>query len=104
VMSNYATYDPADFTVDDLMRAARGDTRAMAASLAVELLRVKVGVDTESTMAGLAQDESADPRARRTATLALADYPDSAPLLRRLVAAPDRRIAEAARTALSRQG
>ena len=74
-MSNYATYDPADYTVDDLMRAAHGDTRVMAPSLAVEMLRVKIGVDTESTMARLAEDESADPRARRTATLALADYP-----------------------------
>jgi hypothetical protein len=103
-MSDQVTYDPADFTVDDLMQAAHGNTRTMAASLAVELLRVKVGVDAESTMARLAEDESADPRARRTATLALADYPNSAPLLRRLAAVADPRIADAARTALSRQG
>lgn len=103
-MSDFATYDPADFTVEDLMRAAHGDTRVLASSLAVELLRRKADVDTESTLAGLATDGTADPRARRTATLALADFPDSAPLLRRLLDGPDGRLAEAARTALSRQG
>jgi hypothetical protein len=103
-MINQATYNPRDYTIEQLETAARGDSTIMPASLAVALLEAHPDVDTQSTMLRLVQDESADPRGRRSAARALAPFPDAAPVLRALTESPDARLAEAARKALGEQG
>ncbi len=105
-MINQATYNPRDYTIDQLETAARGDSTTMPASLAVALLEAHPDVDTQSTMLRLVQDGVSRPpgptigrsRSARAAPL------DAALVLRELTESPDARLAEAARKALGKQG
>jgi hypothetical protein len=97
------SYDPASYTVDELMAAARGESRLLAGTLAVDLLAAKLGARAQEALEGLAQDEAVDLRSRRTAVLALSGFPTAAPVLEELVASAPDLVARAARVALDSQ-
>ncbi|MFI1700695.1 hypothetical protein ACH419_32670 [Streptomyces bobili] len=99
-MSDYAVYNPADFTTEDLATAARGKMASLSPQLAVTLLRAKLGGDAAGPLTGLARDDTADPRGRYAAALALASYPSARQTLASLADSSERLVAEAAGQAL----
>jgi hypothetical protein len=103
-MTDRTIYNPRDYTIEQLEKAAHGDSTIMAPPLAVALLEAHPDVDTKSTMLRLAQDESVDPRGRWSAARMLAQFPDAVPVLRGLTESSDARLAETARKALGEQG
>jgi hypothetical protein len=99
-MSDFKTYDPANFTTQELIEATRGGAKELKPQLAVTLLRAKLGDDAERVLLDLVRSDETDLRARHTATLALASFPAARQDLVSLAASPDRLIAQAATEAL----
>lgn len=99
-MSDFGIYSPAGFTVEELMRAARGEEKNLAPQLAVTLLKAKLGDEAEQPLVNLARDDTADPRGRHAATIALMSYPSARQTLALLADSPQRLVAEAAAQAL----
>jgi hypothetical protein len=95
------TYDPGDFTVEELLAAAHGESKTLSPQLAVTLLRAKLGDGAEHQLTTLARDDTADPRARHAAALALAEFPSARPILNELADSPHPLVAEGARQALA---
>jgi hypothetical protein len=95
-MSDFKTYDPANFTTEELTRAARGEAKELKPQLAVALLRAKLGDDAEPLLLDLVRSDEADPRARHAAILALASFPSARQVLVSLATSPERLVAEAA--------
>lgn len=96
------TYDPAAFSVAELEDAMRGRSDVLAPTLAVTLLRAKLGGRAEPSLTRLALDASIDVRARRTAVTALGELPGSRATLERLARSAPDLVADAARAALGR--
>ncbi|MFD7917156.1 hypothetical protein ACFV30_41885 [Streptomyces sp. NPDC059752] len=97
---DYVVYNPADFTTEELASAARGEVAALSPQLAVTLLRAKLGDEAAELLTGLARDDTADPRGRYAAALALASYPSARQTLASLADSSERLVAEAASQAL----
>jgi hypothetical protein len=101
-MSDYAIVDPADFTAEELISAARGEVKALKPQLAVVLLRAKLNDDAEQQLTDLARDDTVDPRARHAATLELASLPSARKALEALQTSSEPLVADAAAKALRR--
>ena len=99
-VSDFTVVDPAHFTVEELMSAARGEKVALKPQLAVTLLKAKLGEAAAPQLTELARDTAVDLRARHAATLALASFPSARHVLVSLSTAPERLIADAAAQAL----
>jgi hypothetical protein len=99
-MSDSAVYDPADFTIEELTRAARGEIKTLSPQLAVTLMRAKLGEEAVQQLTELARDDTADPRGRHAATLALAAFPSARQTLDSLRTSSERLVADAAAEAL----
>jgi hypothetical protein len=99
-MSDYAVYNPAEFTTEGLIVAARGKSKQLSSQLAVALLRAKLGDEAEEELAELACDDTADPRGRHAATLALGSYPSARETLIALTVSSEKLVADAAAQAL----
>lgn len=103
-MSDYAVVDPADFTTEELMSAARGEVKALKPQLAVVLLRAKLSDAAEQQLTDLARDGNVDPRVRHAATLELASFPSARKTLELLATSSEPLVADAAAKALQRSG
>lgn len=101
-MSDYAVEDPAAFTTEELMSAARGQVKAFKPQLAVVLLRAKLGDAAEQQLTDLARDGNVDPRVRHAATLELTSIPSARDTLESLVTSSEQLVADAAAKALQR--
>ncbi|MGW2084093.1 hypothetical protein [Streptomyces sp. NPDC001880] len=99
-MSDSFVYQSDDFTVEELLQAARGESTALSPQLAVTLLHAKLGDDAEQPLTELASDERADARGRHAAVLALASHPSAHQVLESLTASRSELVAEAAAQAL----
>lgn len=100
-MSDYVTLDPNDFTDDELLSAARGETKHLKPQLAVTLLRAKLGPSAEQPLVELATDETVDQRARQSAVLELAGYAGARGVLTELAHSPNDVVAAAAAQAVA---
>jgi hypothetical protein len=100
-VSDFAVFDPAHFTFEELMSAARGGTTSLKPQLAVTLLKAKLGDAAIPQLADLARDAGVEPRARHAATLALASFSSARQILVSLSTSPDRIVADAAAQALN---
>jgi hypothetical protein len=94
-------YDPGDFTVEELLAAAHGESKTLSAQLAVTLLHAKLGDGAEQQLRTLATDDTAAARARHAAALASAEFPSARPILNELANSPSPLVAEGARQALT---
>ena len=99
-MSDYIVVDPARYTVDELLSAARGQVKTLQAQVAVTLLKAKLGEQAAPQLIELARDSALDPRARHAATLALASFPSAQDTLVSLSSSAEPLIAQAAAEAL----
>jgi hypothetical protein len=100
-MSDFMIVDPADFSVDQLKQAARGRLPTLKAQLAVTLLHAKLGDRAEPHLVDIATDDSVDPTARHTATLALGSFPSARETLATLAESDVPLVADAAAQALN---
>jgi hypothetical protein len=102
-MSEYLTLDPADFTVDELESAARGESPKLTAPKAVILLRAKLGDQfAVERLLEIADTSGFDSRARETAIHQLGEIPDTRPQLQQLTQNVNPSIAALARQTLER--
>jgi hypothetical protein len=101
-MSDYVTLDPRNFTNEELLSAARGETKQLKPQLAVTLLRAKLGPSAEQPLVELATDETVDLRARQSAALELAGYAGARDVLTDLARSSNDIVATAAAQALAK--
>lgn len=95
-MTDIAKYDPAAFSVDELVSTAQGFGTAVSPQLAVTLLRAKLGEKSLPTLSMLARDDKTDRRARAAATHELHAFAAARPLLNELKESHDSLVADAA--------
>jgi len=100
-MADYTTVDPRDFTEEELLSGARGESKQLKPQLAVTLLHAKLGPSAEQPLTRLAADEAVDPRARQSAVLELAPYAGARDVLTTLTGSSDDLVATAAARALA---
>jgi hypothetical protein len=103
-MADYKTYDPRDFTTEELVQAARGQSARVPSQTAPALLHAKLGTEAQPVLTALAADEYLDARVRHFAVRELARIPTAAPVLERLAASPEPLVASAASEAIAGGG
>jgi hypothetical protein len=101
-MPDFAVIDPAEFTAEELMSAARGEVKELKPQVAIVLLHAKLGDEAEQQLTDLARDGALDPRARHAATLELASFPSARTTLESLRTSSVDLVADAAVKALQR--
>ena len=99
-MVDYVNFDPAAFSVQELVGAARGASQAVPAQIAPVLIRAKLAAEAEGILVQLATDGFLDPRVRQVAVRELAGFEGAQPALRRLTTATDPLVSAAAIAAL----
>jgi hypothetical protein len=97
------TFDPKDFSEEELVQAARGERAGLKPQLAVVLLQAKLGDAAEQLLTELATDESLDSRTRHAAVSQLRTFPAARGVLGRLARSPDEIVAAAAVEALAEE-
>jgi hypothetical protein len=102
-MSDSVTFDPKDFSEEELVLAARGERAELKPQLAVVLLRAKLGDAAEQLLTEFATDESLDTRARHAAVSQLGAFPAARGVLDRLADSSDEIVAAAAAKALAEE-
>jgi hypothetical protein len=101
-MADFVILNPADFSMEDLITAVKGESAALSPQTAVVLLESKLGADSRTQLTELAKDSANDLRARHAAVLALGSFAEARDDLLRFADSPEQLIAEAAAQALTK--
>ncbi len=99
-MTDFVKLNPADFSIDELTTAARGESPSLAPQMAVTLLTAKLGGEARLQLTALTHDPAVDLRARHAAVLALGEFAEARDDLLQLAESPEPLIADAATEAL----